>query len=92
LSGSTWILDRPPMLVYRSRTGQEHDLEVYPHQFSPELKEQTFWCRHTCQMTFTVRDYPPYHDRSYPPGHDCTYPSFWHITSQLTSTQKIFFN
>ena len=34
------ILDRPGMPKCRSRTGQEHNLEGYPHQFRPGLEER----------------------------------------------------
>jgi hypothetical protein len=32
-------LDRPAMITYRSRTGQEHDLEDYPPELRPEFEK-----------------------------------------------------
>jgi len=64
---------------------QDHDLEGYPHQFSPELEELR--SGHACQMTCTVREKPPAHDRSYPPAQIVHIDLF--DTLQVTDTDKL---
>ncbi len=93
LSGSNLRLTTYARMPKQNRTGTR------PWGLATSVQSRawrTFWSRHACQMTYTVCEKPPAHDRSYyssyPPAHDCTYPSFWHITSQLTSRQKNYFN